>query len=152
MAKAISVGIPAGDVQPDDPIIPPPPPPPNNPVVIAPTIYKVISEYYGGARDFLLEANVYLYQAVYEVIMLDEEDQEVDLFSPFYRTYLFLSDRLADPRNFIPAVRTLNSHILKRSGYANISSYLHFEDFSVSPSWQALSEYAGYHINNDLVE
>lgn len=120
--------------------------------VIDPPIYKVIADLYGDARNFLLEANSYLFEAVYQVVLLNEMNQEIDLLSPFYNAYQVISSQYATPMSFVPAVRALNLHILRRSGYINISSYLTYEGITVTPSWQVLSETAGYRINDDLVE
>lgn len=120
--------------------------------VVSPTIYKIISDNYGEARTSLLESNSYLFEAVYQVVLLSQIDPEIDLLMPLFSAYQIMSGRFASPTLFIPAVRTLNVHVLKRSGYTNLSSYLTFEDILVSPSWQVLSEAAGYHINDNLVE
>lgn len=118
-----------------------------NPVLSS--IYSTISNCYGNARSYLLEANGLLFDAIYQIVLVNELLPEIDLMSTFYSTYQIISTEFASPKLFIPAVRTLNAHVLKTSGYDTVDDYLYFNAITVSPSWQLLSDTAGYPIGDE---
>jgi len=115
--------------------------------------YKIISDYYAGARDKELLANGDLFDAVYHVITLNELAQEVDLLAKYWSTYLITANFVETPSGLMPAVTALNNHVIVRGSYEDINEY--FADnlgLLISSTWQTLSSDAGYDISNTYVE
>lgn len=118
--------------------------------------YKSISDEYASAWDAVLSSNDYLYSAVHTIVELDDIYPEVDLLNPFWQSYLLSVDQIETPSPLLAAVRALNTHILVRGGYADVNAYYAANQTApallAKPTWQYLSEEAGYDISDTYLE
>ncbi len=114
--------------------------------VISGDSYYSIATNYANARDRVVSAVDYLFEAVYQIVLLQEILPEVDLLSEFYNSYLINNDSLKSSVNFLPAVRRLNNHVLNRGSASTLDEYLEDEGVYVPQSWASLSALAGFTI------
>lgn len=124
--------------------------------LIAYTNYKTLADHYASARERVLLVKDDLFDAVYQVVLLQELLPEVDLLYPFYDSYLLSSNEFKTPASLLDAVRALNSHVLTRGDYDNINEYLwennaHLLANNLDITWQTLSGEAGYEIDDVYV-
>jgi hypothetical protein len=117
------------------------------------TQYKQIADELADARDTQVLSKEFLFNAVYDVVLMQEIYPELDLLSPFWDTYNVDTQSVSNPINIIGAVRALQNHVLIRSTYATINSYLYNEVYPslLQPSFQELSVDAGYAIDDMYV-
>ena len=115
--------------------------------VIGGSDYLAIATNYANARDRVISAVSYLFEAVYQIVLLQEIIPEVDLLSEFYNSYLINNDTLKSPVNFLPSVKALNNHVLSRSSETNLDGYLDSEGIVVPQQWATLSAAAGFSID-----
>jgi hypothetical protein len=120
--------------------------------LISGTDYLSVATNYSTARTSVVSAVTYLFEAVYQIVILQELIPEVDLLTEFYNSYLINNDILKSPVNFLPAVRSLNNHVLSRSSETSLDAYLVTEGILVPAQWQTLSLAAGFTISNSNVE
>lgn len=121
------------------------------PDVISGADYSTIATNYAHARDSAVNAVGYLFEAVYQVVLLNDIIPEVDLLQEFYSSYLINNDLLKSPVNFMPAVRALNNHVLNRGSSSTINDFLTEEGVTVPQTWATLSESAGYTIGAENI-
>lgn len=112
--------------------------------VISQADYSSIATSYANARDKAVSAVGYLFDAVYTIVLLQDLLPEVDLLQEFYNSYLINNDLLKSPVNFMPAVRSLNNHVLNRSSYSDIDTYLDAASQTIPQTWADLSASAGF--------
>lgn len=86
--------------------------------VISPADYLTIANDYAYAREQVLGSVDFLFDAVYQVVMLNTIIPEVDLLSEFYNGYLVNANQYNTPVTFLSAVRALNNHVLNRTTLA----------------------------------
>jgi hypothetical protein len=115
--------------------------------VISGANYSTIATNYANARDKALGAVTYLFEAVYQIVLLNDLLPEVDLLQEFYNAYLINNDLLKSPVNFLPAVRALNNHVLSRGTSTSVDDFLTDEAVTVPQTWATLSESAGFEIS-----
>jgi len=115
--------------------------------VISGTDYFAVASNYATARDSVVSAVTYIFEAVYQIVLIQEIIPEVDLLTEFYNAYLINNDILKSPVNFLPAVKTLNNHVLTRSSATTLDEYLDNEGITVPNSWSVLSLAAGFSID-----
>ena len=104
--------------------------------------YISISAEYSSARDSIVSAKSNFWNAVYEIVMLQDVRPEVDLLSIFYDTYEVESNKLTSVIPFMGAVRALNQHVLNEAGVDTIAEFL--DSTPVNPTWITLCEFAGF--------
>jgi len=114
--------------------------------LISGTDYLSVATNYSTARTSVISAVTYLFEAVYQIVLLQEIIPEVDLLAEFYNSYLINNDILRSPVNFLPAVRSLNNHVLSRSSETSLDGYLSSENILVPQQWATLSLAAGFSI------
>lgn len=95
--------------------------------------YETIAGKYALIRAHLTSASTYLYDAVYQVVQLNDFQPTLDLLQSFYDVYTNQRKSLLDNGPFLPAVRALNQHILQRGTDVN------------GAQWKTLNDWAGYH-------
>lgn len=117
------------------------------PNVISGADYSTIATNYAHARDKAVSAVTYLFEAVYQIVLLNELVPEVDLLQEFYNAYLINNDLLKSPVNFLPAVRALNNHVLNRGTADTVDDFLTEEGVTVPQTWATLCESAGFDIS-----
>jgi hypothetical protein len=120
--------------------------------VISGSDYKSIAVEYGLARDNMIQSAEYLFNAVYDVVMLQSLQPEVDLLKEFYDSYLLNSSNWKAPSTLLSAVSSINGHVLKRGNYSSLNDYFAAQvvidpTFSVPQSWADLCEFAGYTVD-----
>ena len=120
--------------------------------VISGTDYKKIADEYAVARTNVIGAAEYLFDAVYEIVMLQSLQPEVDLLDEFYNSYLVNSNLWKAPSSLLSAVRSINNHVIRRGNYASLDAY--FADqviidptFTVPAAWADLCEIAGFTVD-----
>lgn len=113
--------------------------------------YLQIAEAYANARNEVLSAKQFLYDAVYLIVLLDEIEPEVDLLSDFWDTYNINLDTLEAPTLLLSAVRSLNNHVLIAGNYATVDAYLASESVTVPQTWADLSAEAGFTISSSYI-
>lgn len=116
--------------------------------VISGAKYQVIATNYAHARDQAVSASSYLFEAVYQIVLLDDVVPSVDLLQEFYSAYLINNDLLKSPVNFLPAVRALNNHVLTRSTATSVDNFLTTEGVTVPQTWADLCETTGHVISS----
>mgnify|MGYP005841319723 CR=1 FL=1 len=116
--------------------------------VISGTDYNAIATNYSEARDRVVSAVDYLFEAVYQVVLLQSIVPEVDLLQEFFNSYQINNEALRSTVNLLPAVRSLNNHVLRRSDEESLDAYLTSEGITVPASWASLSQSVGFTISN----
>ena len=119
--------------------------------VISGTDYSTIATSYANARDRVVSAVDYLFEAVYQIVLLQSVVPEVDLLSEFFNSYQINNEALRSSVNFLPAVRSLNNHVLRESDETSINDYLQSEGVTVPPTWASLSQAVGFSISEDNI-
>ena len=119
------------------------------------TDYKSIADSYASARDKITTAADDLFDAVYTIVLLDEIEPSVDLLSTFYSVYNYYNDQNISAGQMTSAVRAINSHVIQRSGEANLNAWLATKTpastDALDPTWQDLSAEAGYTVDDAYV-
>ena len=121
--------------------------------VISQDDYREIAVAYGNARTQVLGAKQFLFDAVYTIVLLDQVQPEVDLLSVFWDTYSINLDTLQAPTLLLSAVRSINQHVLREGGFADIDTYL--EDGAgilVPQTWADLCDAGGFPIAAGNIE
>jgi hypothetical protein len=114
--------------------------------------YVDIATSYANARQVSLDSKQYLFDAVYEIVLLDAIRPSVDLLSVFWDTYNLNTQSVNSPTLLLSAVRALNNHVLVAGGYASLDEYFAAHPGHTVPAlWQSLSAEAGYTISDDYV-
>ena len=116
------------------------------------TDYLAVATNYANARSRVVSAVSYLFEAVYQIVLLQEIIPEVDLLSEFYNSYLINNDTLKSPVNFLPSVKALNNHVLSRSTATTLDAYLDDEGITVPQQWATLSASAGFSISSGNID
>jgi len=124
--------------------------------VISGVDYLNIAEDYAAAMDALSDVPVNLWNATYEVVMLQQVNPEVDLLNAFYNTYQINTSIVASKGTYLEAIRTLQVHILSRSDAAVVSSvddfiYNYVPGQKVPSEFAELSSLAGYPISAEYI-
>jgi len=121
--------------------------------VISGANYVAIAQAYATARDSVVSSLSHLFDAVYDVVMLNEIQPEVDLLSEFYNSYQVNTGLYLTPVTFLSAVRALNNHVLNRGGYQTLDAFLDVTagggPFTVPQTWADLCLSAGFEITDD---
>lgn len=86
--------------------------------------YQSISTDLGTARASMVAAIQYMFNAVYEVAVLDDIQSTLDLLQPMYAAYQLADNNLRSINNFTSAVTALNNHVVRRGGYATVNAFL----------------------------
>ncbi len=115
--------------------------------VISGADYVKIATNYGNARERVLSSVQFLFDAVYDVVILNEISPSVDLLTEFYDSYNVNANILSSPITMLSAVRTLNNHVLNRGTDVSIDAFLDRENVRVTGSWALLSAAAGFPIS-----
>lgn len=113
--------------------------------------YVAIATAYSNARNQQLTVKDYLFDAVYEIVMLQEIIPEVDLLVEFYNSYQVNTTLFSAPQTLLSAVRKLNNHVLNRSSYTNLDDYLEGEGVTVPEQWADLCSSAGFPIDSSNI-
>lgn len=120
--------------------------------VISQQDYLSIAVAYANARDQVLGAKDYLFDAVYLIVLFDEIKPSVDLLSVFYDAYSINTETLRAPTLFLSAVRALNQHVLLEGNFANVDAFLEQGSGILVPqSWADLCASAGFTISQDNI-
>ncbi len=119
--------------------------------VISGANYAAVATNYANARDKVVSSVDYLFQAVYQIVLLQDIIPEVDLLQEFYSSYLVNNDILKSPVNFLPAVRSINNHVLSRGTDASLDAYLESEGVTIPQTWADLSSAAGFTIASEHI-
>ena len=115
--------------------------------------YRDIAIAYANARDQVLGAKQFLYDAVYIIVLMQQVQPEVDLLSTFWDTYQINTNTLQAPTLLLSAVRSINQHVLRNGGYDDIDAFLtHGEGVMVPQRWADLSSAAGFPISSNNIE
>lgn len=115
--------------------------------VIAGTDYLDIATAYANARDQIIAAKDFFFDAVYIIVLLNEIKPEVDLLNDFWDSYNLNIDTLEAVTLFLAAVRSINSHVVFEGGFATVDEYLVSEGILVPQTWADLSAEAGFTID-----
>lgn len=118
---------------------------------IAGTDYVAIATAYAIARAQQLTVKGYLFDAVYNIVMLQEIIPEVDLLNEFYNSYTVNANLFSAPQTLLQAVRRLNNHVLNRSSYATLDAYLAGEGVTIPQLWAELCTAAGFTISSTYI-
>ena len=117
--------------------------------VITGSDYLAIATAYANARDTMLSAVDYFYDAVYTIVLLDQVVPTIELLGEFYTAYVVNTARLQNTLTLESAVRVLESHVTRQSTEKDLNDYLatHVPG-GVPASWAALSQSVGYPIDS----
>lgn len=114
--------------------------------VISAADYLDIATFYANAKSQVTGAKQFFFDAVYEIVLLNQVKPEVDLLQPFWDSYLINTDLLEASTMFLSAVRALQQHVLIEGNYDDIDSYLSANGIQVPQVWADLSAEAGFTI------
>jgi len=120
--------------------------------VINGTNYRLIAVDYATAYDNAIEVKDYLFEAVYQVVLLDSIQPEVDLLTPYWDSYQVNAPVYSSQSSLLGAVRAIQAHVLKRGSYATVDAYLAAEGITVPATWATLSATAGYPISDTYID
>ena len=128
--------------------------------VISGQDYYDIASYYASAMDRLDEVSEDLWDAVYEVVMLQVVDPEVDLLNQFYSAYQINSNITTARSTYLAPVRTIQNHVIFRSDpnyVQNVNDYIWLNvvqplGLLIPEQWAELSRRAGFPIDDSYVE
>lgn len=115
--------------------------------VISQEKYRDLAVLYANARAQILGSKDYLFDAVYEIVLLQAVQPEYDLLPVAYDTYTVNTDLLRGTSNLLQFVRSLNNHVLNNSNYATIDAYLAATSTTVPQEWADLCAIAGFTIS-----
>lgn len=115
--------------------------------VITGSDYLDIATSYANAREQVLGAKDFFFDAVYIIVQLNVIQPEVDLLIDFWQTYLINVDVLERVTLFLAAVRSLQNHVLFEGGFDSVDGYLESEGIKVPAAFAELSEQAGFAID-----
>ena len=110
-------------------------------------IYLTIATNIATARDNIVSVVDNFYSNVYEIVLLDDIQQTLDLLEPMYSAYSVSDTSLRTITLYQTAISALNNHILTRGGYSNINQYLAAEGIDVPQTFADLSSLAGFPID-----
>jgi hypothetical protein len=119
--------------------------------VIIGSEYRDIAVLYANARTSTLLAKEDLFDAVYEIVLLNVIRPEVDLLNTFWDTYLINTDLLSASTNLLSAVRVINQHVLIQGSYSNLDAYFAAEGITVPQLWADLCLDAGFVISSQYI-
>jgi len=116
--------------------------------------YLSISNDLANARDTIVSAQQDLFDAVYKVVMLQVIMPEVDLLNDFWQTYVSNVELLTSPTNILPAVSSLQQHVVERSTSGTVNGYIFNNVWPnlLDPTFYDLSARAGYDIDASYVD
>lgn len=106
--------------------------------------YLDLSEDIAQARREQKQVVNYLWDALYKIVLFEEPVKEIDMLLPFWKDYSTNDNILETPNTLLLAVRSLQSHVLKRGCYRSIDDYLKDNNAYISETFAALSGQAGY--------
>jgi hypothetical protein len=120
--------------------------------VIGAADFLVITNLYAQARERVLNQKDDLFDAVYQIVLLNTLYPEVDLLNPFWGVYQLNTNTTTSDENLLASVRALNFHILSRGNYTDINQYfVAHPGLKVDYTWSILSADAGYVINPQYI-
>jgi hypothetical protein len=123
--------------------------------VISKDDYYTVSHQLAVAKGLIEDTNDYLFEAVYQVVILDDLYPEVDLLNAFWDAYRSNTAVTLLPNNYVEATRAMQKHVLKRGGFANVDEYLVNNalgaTLKVDQEWADLSQAAGYPISSAYI-
>jgi hypothetical protein len=111
--------------------------------VITGTDYHAIAISYGNVKTRLAALSGYLYEAVYQVVLMNTYEPTKDLLDAFAGVYEVNLGAYASLIPFVPAVKAINSHVINRGGYATVNAYLTAKGITVPQAWADLCTAAG---------
>ena len=119
--------------------------------VISSTTYLGIATELGTARAAMVSAIDNMFNAVYDVAILDDIQATLDLLQPMYAAYQLADNNLRSINNFTSAVTALNNHVVRRGNYTTLNDYLYAIGATnlVDAEFVTMSNTLGYDI--DLV-
>ncbi len=120
--------------------------------VISAADYLDLANFYANARDQILGAKDFLFDAVYEIVLLQSVTPEVELLRTFWDSYLINTNILQSDVLQLAAVRVLNQHVLSNTTYTNIDAFLSAEGIEVPQSWADLCSDAGFTVSAGNIE
>lgn len=120
--------------------------------------YKIISDNLGEARTSILAAIDKMFSAVYEVAVLDDVQQTLDLLQPMFAAYQLADQTLRSINNFTSAVTALNNHVVRRNAsYDTVNDFLDANNAdspanNLDAQFVEMSNTLGYDINASYSE
>lgn len=120
--------------------------------------YKIISDNLGEARTSILAAIDKMFSAVYEVAVLDDVQQTLDLLQPMFAAYQLADQSLRSINNFTSAVTALNNHVVRRNpSYDTVNDFLDVNNAdspanNLDAQFVEMSNTLGYDINSSYSE
>lgn len=117
--------------------------------VINSATYLEIGSQLGTARAAMVSAIDNMFNAVYEVAILDDIQATLDLLQPMYAAYQLADNNLRSINNFTSAVTALNNHVVRRGNYTTLNDYLYAINAtsSVDAEFVTMSNTLGYDID-----
>lgn len=115
--------------------------------VLPGSIYLTIATNIANAKDSVASTVPLFYNNVYEVVLLDDVRQTLDLLQSFYNSYLLSDAAFSSNTYFTSVVTTLNNHAITRGGYNNINEYLDAEAIQVPATFAEISALTGFTIS-----
>jgi hypothetical protein len=117
--------------------------------VISSQKYLDIATELGTARTSMLSAITNMFNAVYDVAILDDIQSTLDLLQPMYAAYQLADNNLRSINNFTSAVTALNNHVVRRGNYTTLNDYLYAigATNSVDSEFVSMSNTLGYDID-----
>lgn len=113
--------------------------------VISGTDYLAIATYYADARNSNIGSVDYLYDAVYKIVLSTQFYPTIDLINEFWNSYQINADIYRSPSTYLSAVRSINNHVINRSGttVTDLNDYLEAESIQIPMGWAELCKATG---------
>jgi hypothetical protein len=111
--------------------------------VITGTDYAAIASYYGDVKTKLGTIAGSLFNAVYQIVLMNTYEPTKDLIDVFSSVYEVSGVQFASLIPFVPAVKAINTHVLNRGGYASVSAFLTAKGVTVPQAWADLCAASG---------
>ena len=119
--------------------------------VITGTDYSAIAHDYGDIISQLSGVGTYLYDAVYQIVLMNTYEPTLDLLDPFNNVYTANVSAYSSYVPFVPAVKAINNHVINRGGYSSINAFLTATGVTVPQAWVDLCAAAGFTISVNIV-
>jgi len=120
--------------------------------VISGADYLSLANEYASARDKHLAMKQDFFDAVYAIVLLNTIDPEVDLLGRFHGSYLVNSSQIDSSELFLAAIRTLQNHVIVRSGLGTVDAYLDNQGITVPRTFATLSALAGFTLSESNID
>lgn len=118
--------------------------------VISKAGYISLANYLGNTKGVLLSAKETVYDAVYDIAILDDITQSIDLLSPFFASYESVTSTTQFNTSLNAAIQSLNNHVIRRTR-GSLDTFLTGSPDSLHYQFVIMSRDLGFDISDDFI-